>query len=215
MASRTRVRPVESSAGKGPRAAQTAGGQADHHGRVIDMSKRICSIGGCGKPHVSRGWCAPHYQAWYKYGDPLVVRVRHRSARDRFWERVDRPDSGCWNWTGYRSELGYGRFYPVGKKRVPAHRFAYELLVGPIPEGLVLDHLCRNASCVNPAHLEPVSQRENVLRGLAPTAINAIKTQCIHGHEYTPENTMRQKHGRECRTCYNRRRRERYARRAV
>jgi hypothetical protein len=86
----------------------------------------------------------------------------------RFWRHVVRdPDTECWEWTAARKNGGYGSF-AIGKGNVYAHRFAYEMLVGPIPEGLELDHLCRNRGCVNPDHLEPVTRQVNVLRGLVP-----------------------------------------------
>lgn len=124
----------------------------------------------------------------------------------RFWAKVDRqggPDA-CWIWLAHRVH-GYGRWRPkTPGPTLPAHRFAFELLVGPIPDGLQIDHLCRNPPCVNPAHLEVVTPLENQLRipnGII--AINAAKTHCIHGHEFTPENTIVYADGRKrgCRTC--------------
>ena len=88
----------------------------------------------------------------------------------------------CWPWYGGRSSLGYG-YTTVAGKRLPAHRAAYMALIGSIPEGLHLDHLCRNPACVNPAHLEPVTPRTNIVRGESPQAANARKTHCKRGHE--------------------------------
>lgn len=113
----------------------------------------------------------------------------------------------CWLWTGGHAKAGYGSFTfgresPGGRRTVPAHRLTYEALVGPIPEGLVIDHLCRNRGCVNPEHLEPVTFKENVLRGVGPTAENAVKTHCKRDHAFTPENTyVASGGGRGCRAC--------------
>lgn len=116
-----------------------------------------------------------------------------------FWAKVAvNPDTGCWLWTASVRRRGYGRFGSKGDQRA-AHRVAYEALVGPIPEGLQIDHLCRVTRCVNPEHLEPVTQRENVRRGHNSPA---TRTQCPHGHEYTASNTMVNCMGwRVCFTC--------------
>lgn len=148
---------------------------------------------------------------------------------DRFWSKVDKSGD-CWIWTAAKFGNGYGMFSPDYRgKSWLAHRFAYEMKVGPIPEGLTIDHLCRKHACVNPAHLEPVTKRENTLRGISPVAVNAQRTHCPHGHAYSPENTWVDKTGaRHCRICmkansarnmpkykdeYNRRRRESRVRR--
>lgn len=101
---------------------------------------------------------------------------------------------------------GYGNFY-YERHNVAAHRFAYELEVGPIPDGLQIDHLCRNRACVRPSHLEPVTQFENWRRGEAPSVTNALKTHCKRGHEFTRENTfVGREGGRFCNACrYERR----------
>jgi hypothetical protein len=113
----------------------------------------------------------------------------------------------CWEWTGPRTN-GYARVW-INKKSRLAHRMAYETWVGPIPKGLVLDHLCRNPACINPRHLEPVTQYENVMRGVGFGAENARRTHCRRGHEFTPENTRRLPSGsRLCRTCVRAARRE-------
>ena len=108
--------------------------------------------------------------------------------------------SGCWNWTAAVNKGGYGQF-----QHARAHRVVWESLVEPIPNGYVLDHLCCNPGCVNPDHLEPVTQRENVLRGKSPTAQNALKTHCPKGHPYDEANTyviaQPGRIHRMCRTC--------------
>lgn len=114
---------------------------------------------------------------------------------------------GCWYWTAARYASGYGRFrlgsMHDGTRRVAtAHRLAYETMVGAVPAGLELDHLCRNRACVNPAHLEPVTRRENLLRGATIPAGNAAKTHCPKGHAYDARNTRTTKDGsRVCRRC--------------
>ena len=124
------------------------------------------------------------------------------SVKDRFWKKVQIPqtDDGCWNWLGAKSPNGYGKGYD-GNKVISAHRLAFILLRGPIPQGLQIDHLCRNRSCVNPEHMEAVSQRENLLRGIGTAAVNFKKTHCINGHEFTPENTKMDRGWRRCRAC--------------
>lgn len=123
---------------------------------------------------------------------------------ERFWEKVDRrADDQCWWWMASLNRYGYGQFR-VGGQVDLAHRIAWELVKGKrVPKGMVLDHLptCRNRQCVNPAHLEPVTSRENTLRGEGPTAINARKTHCDRGHEFTAENTGEDRGQRFCRQC--------------
>ncbi len=123
----------------------------------------------------------------------------------KFWPKVDRTgDCWIWRWSRFRTN-DYGHWLINGKHHL-AHRFAYEALVGPIPPGHDLDHLCRVKACCNPAHLEPVTRSENLRRGVGPRltrARQAAKTHCPQGHEYTPENTrqIRGKKGRLCREC--------------
>jgi hypothetical protein len=168
---------------------------------------------------TGRGLCKACYLRWYR----TVGKAPRTPPEDRFWAKVNkdgpipehRPDLGpCWIWTGAKIKHGYGHFR-LNRKSILAHRVAYEWLVGPIPEGLEPDHLCRVPSCVNPGHIEPVTQRENVLRGTSFAALNARKTHCPHGHEYTPENTRVQvkpngARGRFCRACSNAKNRRRY-----
>jgi len=117
-----------------------------------------------------------------------------------FWQKVDKFGA-CWLWTGRQTRLGYGVARHAGRP-VYAHRFAYEVVVGEIPDGLELDHLCRVPGCVRPDHLEAVPHRVNILRGIAPSAINARKATCVHGHPFDEANTIvRPDGGRACRTC--------------
>lgn len=150
---------------------------------------------------------------------PLDIRIKRMS-------RVD-PDSGCWLWTGREDHNGYGQICirngsGSGSTKL-AHRTSYEVFVGPIEDGMDIDHLCRVRRCVNPGHLEPVTRRENLMRSpIAPAAVNARVTECPERHPYTEANTIyrRRSNGkgvyRACRTCYNARARAyRAARRAA
>lgn len=135
-------------------------------------------------------------------------------ATQRFWRRVYRPDPGsCWLWLGAIGTGCYGRVYFDGKDDY-VHRVAYMLRYGPIPEGLQIDHLCRFRPCVNPAHLEAVTQAENLRRGISPPAINGRAETCKNGHEFTPENTYIRPDngGRQCVICSRRRKQEGRAR---
>lgn len=165
-----------------------------------------CDVHDCPNPVVARGYCDNHYRRWKRYGDPLGVKA---TVVDRFWQRVQITNS-CWLWTGTKTDAGYG--YLIVGKRVRAHRFSWELAGNEIPDELELDHLCRVRACVNPAHLEPVTRRENQLRGNTFARKRAEQTACIHGHPFDAANTYIAKNGtRHCRTCARegaRRRRE-------
>ena len=165
------------------------------------MTQLVCLFSGCQKTSVSRGFCGTHYARLRKHGSVDITRPGGRRKTDQailFWSHVNKTDT-CWIWTAYRDKDGYGRF---GNPNIPAHRWAYQSLNGPIPNGLTLDHLCRVPACVNPAHLEPVSSRLNTLRGIGISANNATKTHCKNGHEFNATNTRITVDGtRRCRIC--------------
>ncbi len=114
----------------------------------------------------------------------------------RFWEQVDKSGD-CWQWLRPAGNKGYGQFWFEGRMRA-THRLSYELTKGNVPEGLQLDHLCRNKLCVNPDHLEPVTMAENLRR--SPLS-NVNKTHCKRGHEFTPDNIVKVPGGRACKVC--------------
>ena len=179
----------------------------------------------CARPRMRKnGMCSTHYARLLRHGNPFTSLNPHWfTDAERFWPKVDkngpvpecRLDLGpCWLWTGITQNQGYGKFArrletESRRKYVLAHRTAYELEVGPIPGGLVLDHLCCNRICVNPGHLEPVTQAENARRAAEG---RPRKTHCDQGHEFTPENTILRRDGsRGCRTCKNENARKRRA----
>ncbi len=126
--------------------------------------------------------------------------TRGLTVEQRFWFYTKKRDNGCWEWDGAKRE-GYGRLFVGKRKYVSAHGFSYELHKDKILKGLVIDHLCRNPSCVNPSHLEAVTDQVNILRGTGIAAANAKKTACAKGHEFTEENTGRKPTGRYCKKC--------------
>jgi hypothetical protein len=139
-------------------------------------------------------------------------------TRARFWSHVDKS-GGCWLWTSAILSNGYGRV-TIGRIGLLAHRVAYEFEMGPIPDGLTIDHLCRVRHCVNPAHLEAVTNGENIRRGFSPLALRARQTHCLRGHPFDEQNTYWTRDGlgrmgRHCRRCtYERNKRNKARRRA-
>lgn len=126
----------------------------------------ICRVEDCSSKVYSADLCGEHFRRWRTTGSLAVVPAWRTPPLDRFWPKVD-ATSDCWLWTGHRDDDGYGKFTVVsGQSPMYAHRWSYEFLVGPIPAGLVLDHLCRNPPCTNPDHLEPVTNEENIRRGI-------------------------------------------------
>lgn len=124
---------------------------------------------------------------------------------ERFWAKVEKTSS-CWLWTGTKNTDGYGRAY-IRQGSQPkyrgymAHRLSFVLAGGEIPDRYVLDHICRVRNCVNPEHLRAVTNKFNILAGISASAVNARRTHCKNGHEFTPENTRISRGARICRTC--------------
>jgi hypothetical protein len=133
-----------------------------------------------------------------------VCCLRHRGTpRERFEKKVQYPSdpNGCWIWTGAKNSAGYGQL-KIDGHAVYAHRLSYEWHVGPIPPDMTIDHLCRTPACCNPAHLEVVTMKENLLRSTSPAAKNARKTHCLRGHPLDKANTyINAKGQRSCLIC--------------
>lgn len=179
-------------------------------------SQSTCSIDGCDERVRGRTWCARHYGLWYRHGSTddtgKVRNLRRLSVPERFALYLDtdgplperRPELGrCFVWTRLLNAYGYGVF-SHGHGSILAHRFAYEAVHGEIPEGMEIDHLCRNPSCARVDHLEAVTHAENVRRGDAGAVAHArsiARTHCNNGHRWVAENIYEHKGCRSCRTC--------------
>ena len=166
------------------------------------MSDRTCSVNDCSQSVIARGWCWRHYQRWRRHGT-VEGKDCGGTLAERFMRRiVVDPDTGCWKWTGHIDPVsGYGRIQVDGQTAY-THRVSYEMHVGPIPDGLHLDHLCRNRACSAPQHLEPVTCLENVQRGEG----HGSETHCPQGHPYAGDNLYlhtdaKGQTRRHCRAC--------------
>jgi hypothetical protein len=142
-----------------------------HSGR---REAAACEADGCDTETTSQ-YCVKHYTRMRRHGD-LVGQRPSGPAEERYWRYVDQTGT-CWLWTGSVADTGYGVHWTDARKLVGAHRYSYELLVGPIPEDLHLDHLCRVRNCVNPEHLEPVTPAENVRRGVEARRLEAARQE--------------------------------------
>lgn len=161
-----------------------------------------CSVSGCESLSKKKGLCNKHYLRKRKHGDTSVSENIRGSDEDRFYAYTKIQSEGCWLWTGNLNEDGYGKMNANGKK-VSVHRWSYEYFVGKIPDGLTIDHQCNVRNCVNPEHLKPMTIGDNAKRSLN---FSGNRTHCRNGHEYTPENTIRQRSGRwisrRCKICH-------------
>lgn len=131
----------------------------------MPQSNRTCTVEGCDHPSKARGYCGSHYQEWRRHGNISAARKRRYVGPDLrrvITERCTPSDNtGCWNWDASKNSEGYGTIWIDGHTR-PAHRVAYEAFRGPVPDSLVLDHICHNKGCVNPDHLRAVTQQVNM-----------------------------------------------------
>lgn len=166
------------------------------------MAKRICSVPDCERTHYAKDLCSAHY-GQMRRGEvvrPIRLFLQGATLRERIENYLEPQPDGCWLWTRARHPLGYGLVRWNGKLLI-VHR-AYLIELGyHVPDDMDVDHLCRVTSCANPDHLEVVTHRENLLRGVGVSALNARKTHCPQGHEYTAENTNLYKGWRYCRIC--------------
>lgn len=196
------------------------------------MAGKKCSIDGCEQFTRMRGWCPKHYMRWLRHGDPLTILKRSRPSLSpeliratdlqRYWEQVEvRGPDECWPWLGKPNQDGYGVYHGSGFNN--AHRFAYDLAYGGIPDGLEVDHLCHlwdescdlgidcpHRRCQNPAHMEAVTHKENLARSVSSPS---RRTHCNYGHALTGDNvTLRKSGACQCRACKRRKSAEEYQR---
>lgn len=164
------------------------------------IHSEICTVPFClKKSHSGASLCSMHQARKRRHGNVDACHYNHLPLNIYFWSAI-RIAGDCLEWTGYiDTTTGYGR---ILDGKTYAHIFAYKMIYGVIPAGSQLDHLCRNRKCVNPDHLEPVTPRINVLRGVSPVAVNARKTHCQNGHPFNDQNTYISSKGyRNCRIC--------------
>ena len=159
---------------------------------MAKRTRNICCIPECTGFVVGWNWCTKHYERWRKYGDPLFTKTgAGKPLAERFQSKTRPAANGCIEWTAGQVSFGYGGFHWRGKLW-RAHRMAWTLAHGDIPDGLTVDHMCRNRLCVNVAHLRLLTLGENAADGKAHHhyAILGMKPgHCLAGHEMTPENT--------------------------
>ena len=158
------------------------------------MSDRTCVIEGCGKKQTTRTWCPMHYQRWRRLG---TTDLTPRTIADRFWAKVQKTET-CWLWTAFVDSLGYGMIYDGKSRPMYASKLAYQLLVGPVPEGYDVDHRCHVHGCVNPAHLQAVTHQKNGENRSGPQSNNSTGVRGVifssSGKRYVAQTKVAGKH---------------------
>ncbi len=165
---------------------------------------KLCKVSGCIKKNYCKDKCKNHYISEWKRNSRKEYLKSHPlpTNEERFFKKVKKT-AYCWEWLGCKNSTGYG-WFGMNKEMFGAHRASYELFIEKIPKDMTIDHICRNRSCVNPKHLRIMTQKENNAIGDSPPAINARKTHCIRGHEFTVKNTyITTDSYRRCRICFN------------
>jgi hypothetical protein len=185
-------------------------GSTDDRPRTVPT----CSIPECGKQVWGRGWCRGHYMRWRRTGDPLPLPPKPLTIEERFWSYVEKTDT-CWLWTGMMDGHGSGLFQGPDR-RIGAHAYAYELLVGPIPPKHILANVCTQSACVRPDPEHHVlarrGQRFDPVHGLVWPG--TLPDSCRRGHPRTPETTITRASGKRiCRICQREEGRRRSSRR--
>lgn len=176
-----------------------------------------CSL--CDEPAYIRGWCVKHHSRWRRHGDPLAYMPHLPSPEEKFAASHEVAASGCWLWTGRLNKDGYGALAAAGQ-RWPAHVWSYIRFAGPVPDGLEIDHVCHSRDktcpgnecihrrCVNPDHLEAVTHRENVRRGVGPAAAKAAQVTCIRNHPLPEPDKNGRRRCLACNRAYKKAQRE-------
>lgn len=172
----------------------------------------FCIVNGCKNKHRAKGYCQKHYMRLYHTGDVDTPYKKFRgTALQRFIFLHIKKENGCWEWRGVLDKRGYGRLVDDNGWADMAHRWSYKHFVGEIPKGLVINHLCHNPKCVNPKHLEVTTHYDNIVnKGITNASyLNAKKTHCKNGHEFTEDNIYWSKNKyngtRICKKCHKER----------
>lgn len=158
--------------------------------------KKICSVEDCQKPRDSKGLCKNHYMRGLRRGE--IETRPDPGYSDRFWAKVEKTES-CWNWTAAKTHNGYGVAYLPNHKQQVAHKIAYRMLVGEVPDGIELDHTCHNRSCVNPDHLRQATHKQNQENRTGAQSNSKSGVRGVHYNRRTSSWVATVKHERKMR----------------